>query len=79
MSRKCKISGKKPLSGHRVSKSNIKTNRWQKLNMQSKRICDPELGRTVRLRVSVNAIRSITRVGLSVYLRKKNLKLKDVI
>lgn len=79
MSRKCKISGKKPLSGHRVSKSNIKTNRWQKLNMQSKRIYDPELGRTVRLRVSVNAIRSITRVGLSVYLRKKNLKLKDVI
>ncbi|MGI9255468.1 MAG: 50S ribosomal protein L28 [Salinispira sp.] len=79
MSRKCRISGKKPLSGHKVSKSNIKTNRWQKPNIQSKRIYDPELDRTVRLRISTRSIRTVTRVGLMAYLRKKGLTLKDVM
>ncbi len=79
MARKCKISGKKPLSGHKVSKSNIKTNKWQKPNMQTKRIYDPELGREVRLRLSTAAIRSVSKVGLSAYLRKKGLTLKDVM
>lgn len=79
MARKCKISGKKPLSGHKVSKSNIKTNKWQKPNMQTKRIYDPELGREVRLRLSTSAIRSVTKVGLSAFLRKKGLTLKDVM
>jgi large subunit ribosomal protein L28 len=79
VARKCKISGKKPLSGHKVSKSNIKTNKWQKPNMQTKRIFDPELGREVRLRLSTSAIRTVSKVGLSAYLRKKGLTLKDVM
>ncbi len=79
MARKCKISGKKPLSGHKVSKSNIKTNKWQKPNMQTKRIFDPELGREVRLRLSTSAIRTVSKVGLSAYLRKKGLTLKEVM
>ncbi|WP_041400928.1 50S ribosomal protein L28 [Salinispira pacifica] len=79
MARKCKISGKKPLSGHKVSKSNIKTNKWQRPNMQTKKIYDPELGREVRLRLSTRALRSISKVGLSAYLRKKGLTLKEVM
>ena len=79
MSRMCKISGKQPLSGHKVSKSNIKTKKWQKPNIQSKRVYDPELGRIVRLRISTQAIRTITRFGLSVYLRKKGLNLKELL
>ena len=47
--------------------------------MQYKRIYDAELGREVRLRLSTSALRSITRVGLSAFLRKKGLTLKDVM
>jgi large subunit ribosomal protein L28 len=47
--------------------------------MQTKRIYDPELGREVRLRLSTAAIRSVSKVGLSAYLRKKGLTLKDVM
>ena len=79
MSRKCKISGKKPLSGHKISKSHIKTKKWQKPNIQSKRIYDPELGRMIRLHISTRAMRTVTRVGLSAYLRKKGLTLKEVM
>ena len=43
MSRVCKLTGKRPLRGNRVSKSNIKTNRFQYPNLQKKRIFVPEL------------------------------------
>ncbi|AHC13493.1 LSU ribosomal protein L28p [Salinispira pacifica] len=47
--------------------------------MQTKKIYDPELGREVRLRLSTRALRSISKVGLSAYLRKKGLTLKEVM
>ena len=43
MSRKCKLSNKKPLVGNHVSKSNIKTKRRQFPNLQAKKIFIPEL------------------------------------
>ncbi|NCN05275.1 MAG: 50S ribosomal protein L28 [Spirochaetales bacterium] len=79
MSRKCVISGKKPLSGNTVSHANNRHRRSQKPNMQYKRIYDPELGREVRLRLSTSALRSITRFGLMAFLRKKGLTLKEVM
>ena len=39
------------------------TLRWQKPNIQNKRIYVPELKRWVRLKVSTRALRSINRVG----------------
>ncbi|MDC7125840.1 MAG: 50S ribosomal protein L28 [Spirochaetales bacterium] len=79
MSRKCKITGKKPMAGNNVSKSHLKTKRWQKPNIHYKRIYDPELGYEVRLRLSTRALRSISKDGLSAYLRKKRLTLKDIM
>ena len=38
MSKTCQITGKKPLVGNRVSKSNIKTKRRQIPNLQTKNI-----------------------------------------
>ena len=46
MARVCKITGKRPLVGNNVSKSNRKTKRRQLPNLQSKRIFVPELGKT---------------------------------
>jgi large subunit ribosomal protein L28 len=78
MPRKCSITGKKPLSGHNVSHAHNVTNRWQKPNIQSKRLYVPELGRTVRLKLSTRALRTIDKKGLMAYLRDQGLRLEDV-
>ncbi len=79
MSRKCTITGKKPLSGNNVSHAHNKTRRTQLPNIRKKRIYVPELGRFVRLTVSTRALRSISKVGLLAYLKKHDLQLKDVV
>jgi large subunit ribosomal protein L28 len=78
MSRKCSITGKRPLSGNNVSHAHNKTRRLQLPNIRKKRIFVPELGRFVRLTLSTRALRSISKVGLMNYLKKNDLKLKDV-
>lgn len=78
MSRKCSISGKKPLAGNNVSHAHNKTRRWQKPNVHSKRLFVPEINRNVRLRVSTRALRTISKIGLMQYLKKEGLSLKDV-
>jgi large subunit ribosomal protein L28 len=78
MSRTCQLTGKKPLSGHNVSHAHNVTNRWQKPNVQKKRLFVPELGRTVKLKVSTRALRTIDKKGLLSFLRQQGLQLKDV-
>ena len=78
MARVCKITGKRPLVGNNVSKSNRKTKRRQLPNLQSKRIFVPELGKFVQLKVSVTALKTIDRFGLMPYLKKQGLKLSDI-
>ena len=78
MARKCKLSGKGPLSGNNVSHANNKNKRRQYPNLQSKRIYVEELGKFVRVRLSTNALKTVTRKGLMAYLRDEGLKLKDV-
>tara|TARA_B100001029_G_C14710725_1_gene259933 strand:- start:313 stop:552 length:240 start_codon:yes stop_codon:yes gene_type:complete len=79
MSKICSITGKRPLVGNNVSKSNIKTKRRQLPNLQSKKIYIPELNKTVKIKVSVSAIKSIDKTGLLAYLKKRNIKLSDII
>lgn len=79
MSRRCSISGKKPLAGNNVSHAHNATRRWQKPNIQTKRLFVPELGRTVRVKVSTRALRTIGKIGLMTYLKKEGLRLKDVV
>ncbi|SVC12261.1 uncharacterized protein METZ01_LOCUS265115 [marine metagenome] len=79
MSRKCKLTGKGPLVGNNVSHANNKTKRVQLPNLQLKRIFVPELGRTVRIKMSVNAMKSVTKHGLMPFLKKRGLQLSDVL
>lgn len=79
MSRKCTISGKKPMAGNNVSHAHNKTRRWQRPNVQTKRLFVPELNRFVRLKLSTRALRTISKIGLLPYLRKEGLQLKDVV
>jgi large subunit ribosomal protein L28 len=52
--------------------------RWQKPNIQRKRIFVPELGRYVRLQVSTRALRTLNKKGLLQYLKAEGLTLADV-
>ena len=78
MSRKCEITGKKPMAARHVSHAHNLTPRWQKPNVRKQRIYSPELGRWVRIRVSTRALRTINKKGLMSYLRDEGLKLRDV-
>ena len=79
MSRICKVSGKRPLTGNHVSHAHNKTKRKQYPNLQTKRIYVEELGKFVKVRLSVRALKSVTRDGLMPYLRKQGLSLSDVV
>jgi large subunit ribosomal protein L28 len=68
MSRECQLTGKKPLTGNKVSHSNMKTKRRFLPNLQKKSFFIPETGQTVQLTVSTSAIRNIDKLGLYDYL-----------
>lgn len=71
MARTCDLTGKRRQIGHSVSHSNIKTKKENQPNLRTKRIYDPETGKTIRLRVSARALRTLDKVGsLSKFLRK---------
>ena len=78
MSRVCKLTGKRPLRGNRVSKSNIKTNRFQYPNLQKKKIFIPELNKSVTIKLSVKAMKIVDKLGLLPYLQKQGLTLADI-
>ena len=74
MSRVCELTGKKPMVGHTVSHSNIKTKRRFLPNLLNVTLISDALGRSVRLRISANALKTVDhRGGLDTFL----LKAKD--
>lgn len=64
MARVCQVTGKKPITGNKVSHSNIKTKRRFLPNLQTKRYFLAEEDRWVVLKVSSEAIRTINKNGL---------------
>jgi large subunit ribosomal protein L28 len=71
MSRRCDLTGKTVLVGHRVSHSNIKTKRRFLPNLFNVTMISEVLGRSVRLKVSANAIKTVDhRGGLDAFLVK---------
>ncbi len=78
MAKRCRLTGKGPLSGNRVSHSHKKTRRRQLPNIQKKRLYIPELDRWVRVKLSVRALRTVTRKGLLQFLKDEGLTLKEV-
>jgi large subunit ribosomal protein L28 len=64
MARVCQVTGKKPITGNKVSHSNIKTKRRFLPNLQTKRYFLAEEDKWVVLKVSSEAIRTINKNGL---------------
>ena len=79
MSHKCSLTGISRQSGNRVSHAKNRTKHAFKGNIQTKRVYVPELKKTVRLKISTRALRTIDKLGLDAALRRYNLSLKDVI
>jgi large subunit ribosomal protein L28 len=71
MSRRCELTGKGAQVGHKVSHSNIKTKRRFLPNLINATLISDALGRSVTLRISANALRSVDhRGGLDAFLAK---------
>ena len=64
MARVCQVTGKKPITGHKVSFSNKKALRRFLPNLQTKRFYLVEEDRWVTMKVSSDAIRTINKNGL---------------
>lgn len=71
MSRRCDLTAKGPQVGHKVSHSNRKTKRRFLPNLFNVTLLSDALGRSVRLRISANALKSVdARGGLDAFLAK---------
>ena len=74
MARVCEVTGKKPMKGHYVSHSNIKTNRRFLPNLQTKRFYFAEEDKWITLKVSTDAIRTINKRGFASVVKELRLK-----
>jgi large subunit ribosomal protein L28 len=63
MARRCELTGKGVMTGHHVSHANNKTKRVFRPNLQTVSLASDALGQSVRLRISMNALRSVDRSG----------------
>ena len=63
MSRICELTAKGRMVGNNVSHANNKTKRLFLPNLQNVTLMSDVLGRSVRLRVSMNGLRSVEHVG----------------
>jgi large subunit ribosomal protein L28 len=71
MSRRCELTLKGPQTGHTVSHSNIKTKRRFLPNLINVTLMSDALGRSVKLRISANALKTVDhRGGLDAFLKK---------
>ena len=61
MSRKCSKTGKKTSAGNNRSKSMRATKRTFKLNLQVKRVYDPETGEYKKAKVSTSFLRTLAK------------------
>ena len=63
MSRKCELTGKMPLKGHKVSHANNKTKRRFLPNLKKVKFKSEILNRTLRLNVCNAGVRSVDKKG----------------
>ncbi|MCL2778584.1 MAG: 50S ribosomal protein L28 [Polyangiaceae bacterium] len=72
---KSDITGRRKLKAQNVSHSNIKTKRWQNINIQRRRVWVPELGRFVSLMLTTRDIRTIDKIGVVKYAKRHGVSL----
>ncbi len=71
MSRRCELTGKGPMTGNNVSHANNRTRRRFLPNLNHVTLQSETLGRSVKLRISAAALRTVDhRGGLDAFLAK---------
>ena len=63
MSKKCELTGKKPLKGHKVSHANNKTKRKFLPNLKKVKFKSEILNKNLRITVSNAGVRSVDKKG----------------
>ena len=77
MTKKCELTGKNPLKGHKVSHANNKTKRRFLPNLKKVNFTSEVLKRNLKLNVSNAAVRSVDKKGnLDQFL--KDVKIKNL-
>jgi large subunit ribosomal protein L28 len=74
MARQCSLTNVKGLVGNKVSHSQRKTKRVQQPNLIKKRIFIPEENRTVTLRLTARALRTLNKKGVHQFLKENGIK-----
>lgn len=74
MARVCQITGKQRLVGNNVSHSQRKTKRVQQPNLITKKIYLPEEGRTVTMKLTARALRTMNKKGAQAFLKEQGVK-----
>ena len=77
MSKKCELTGKNPLKGHKVSHANNKSKRRFLPNLKKVKFTSEILKRSLRLTVTNAAVRSVDKKG-TIDLFLKSAKLKNL-
>jgi large subunit ribosomal protein L28 len=74
MAKVCQLTGKKPISGHKVSHANNKTKRRFEPNLHAHRYWLPSENRWVTLKLSARAMKTVDKIGIdaAVALMRKN-------
>ena len=73
MSKRCQVTGKKPIVGNKVSHANNKTKRRFLPNLFKKRLWIAEKNCFITLKLSAKGLRIIYRKGISVVLKSLGL------
>ena len=71
---KSEITGKRKLRARNVSHSNVKTPRWQNVNVQPRRLWVPELNRFVSVKLTTRELRTVGKIGLVAYAKRFGVK-----
>lgn len=74
MAQVCELTGKKAITGHKVSHSNIKTKKRFYPNLLRKTFFIPEENKTVTLKISTSALKNITKKGIYACLKEARAK-----
>ena len=74
MARVCQVTGRKPVTGHKVSFSNKKAKRRFLPNLQTKRFYLVEEDRWVTIKLTADAIRTINKNGLFSVIKEMRAK-----
>ena len=78
MTRECEVTGKRPVSGNKVSHANNRSKRRFLPNLQSRKFWVESENKWISMRISAAALRTINKLGIDAVLAKMRLDGKKV-